>query len=266
MKSFGKIVVCLAGWLALNASSRADDLALNNAPLPDNPYAPIIARNIFNLNPPTVAPAEDPNPPLKITPNGIMSVFGKLQVLFKVAGVTRPGQPAKDEYYTLSEGERQDDIEIMQIDDKKSLITFKNHGIVQTLPLASAPSNGIVPSSSISSIPLPPGIPSGLTSPVNNNYNGGGTFGRFGQRGRPGRGGQNNQENTGATTGNNNLNDNVNLRSVPTRIYQPEQTQIPQDQIPAIIEQQRAALLDMPPEQRPYSPNILPPTPLTGQY
>ena len=135
MKRLGKIVVCLAGGLVLNAGARADDVVL-----PNNPYAPIVVRNVFGLNPPQPV---DPNatqadPPPKITPNGIMSIFGQLQVLFKVAGTAKPGQPAKDESYILSEGQRQDEIEVIQIDEKASLVTFNNHGTVQEIPLAKA--------------------------------------------------------------------------------------------------------------------------------
>ena len=95
MKRLGKIVVCLASGLVLNAGARADD-----GVLPNNPYAPIVVRNVFDLNPPPPADAGQPaDPPPKITPNGIMSILGQLQVLYKVAGTAKPGQPAKDEFY-----------------------------------------------------------------------------------------------------------------------------------------------------------------------
>jgi hypothetical protein len=131
MKYSGKIVVCLVGALALTAGLRADDVVL-----PGNPYAPLVARNIFGLNPPIpVNPNEDATPPPKITPNGIMSIFGQLQVLFKVAVPARQGQPAKDQSYILSAGQRQDDIEVTQINEKAGIVTFNNHGTIQELPL-----------------------------------------------------------------------------------------------------------------------------------
>jgi hypothetical protein len=134
MKRLGKIVVCLAGGLLLSAGARAE-----NGVLPNNPYAPIVVRNIFALNPlPPVDAAPPGDPPPKITPNGIMSIFGQLQVLFKVAGTAKPGQPAKDEAYILSEGQRQDEIEVTHIDEQASLVTFNNHGTVQELPLIKA--------------------------------------------------------------------------------------------------------------------------------
>jgi hypothetical protein len=117
----------------LSAGARADNVAVASA---DNPYAAIVTSNIFGLKPVTdEAPPGDPPP--KITPNGIMSISGHLQVLFKVAGTGKPGQ--SDQSYILSEGQRQDDIEVTRIDDKASLVTFNNHGVVQEIPLANAP-------------------------------------------------------------------------------------------------------------------------------
>ena len=134
MKRLGKIVVCLAGGLLLSAGTRADD-----GVLPNNPYAPIVVRNIFALNPPLPVDAAPPgDPPPKITLNGIMSILGKLQALYKVAVPAKPGQPAKDDFYILSEGQRQDEIEVTHIDEQASLVTFNNHGTVQELPLVKA--------------------------------------------------------------------------------------------------------------------------------
>ena len=39
----------------------------------------------------------------------------------------------------MAEGERQDDIEVMKIDQAGEKITFRNHGVVQELALAEAP-------------------------------------------------------------------------------------------------------------------------------
>jgi len=105
----------------------------------DSPYASIVARNMFGLVP---IPPPDPNagkppadPPPKITPTGIMTIFGRDQALFRVATKTKPGQPAKDDAYVLSEGERQDGIEVVKINHGDAIITFDNHGTVQELPL-----------------------------------------------------------------------------------------------------------------------------------
>ena len=137
MKSAGQIV--LVAVLLAGASVHAGEVAAS-----DKPYAAMVARNIFNLVPipANTAPEAPPaDPPPKITLNGIMSIFGKWEALFKVAAdKPKPGQPpAKEEAYVLSEGERQDEIEVTKIDEPASLVTFNNHGVVQELPLANAP-------------------------------------------------------------------------------------------------------------------------------
>ena len=53
MKRLGKIAVCLVGGLVLTAGARAADAVST-----DNPYGPIVVRNVFGLNPaPTSNPA-----------------------------------------------------------------------------------------------------------------------------------------------------------------------------------------------------------------
>jgi hypothetical protein len=134
MKRLGPIAVCLAGGLVLNISVRASDVVVSG-----NPYTPIVVRNVFGLNPPVATTTAWPGDPLiKIMPNGIMSVLGHWQVLFK-AGNTRPGQPAREDSYVLSEGQRQDDIEVVHIDAVAGRVTFNNHGILQDIPLPNAP-------------------------------------------------------------------------------------------------------------------------------
>ena len=190
MKCFGKIAVCLAGGLMLNISARADGAISPN----NNPYTPIVVRNVFGLNPPpTNNPINPDDVPLKITPNGIMSIFGQLQVLFKVA--PKPGQPpgTKEESYVLSEGQAQDDIEVTHINEKDGIVTFNNHGTVQDIPLASAPALNIP-------MPAPTGGSGGQTIPGP-----GMVPSRFGGRagGGPGGPGGFGVRSGGATIGNN---------------------------------------------------------------
>jgi hypothetical protein len=202
MNRCGKIAIGLAGGLAVNMVARADDVVL-----PGDPYATVVARNIFGLNPPPPPDANPPdaNPPVKITPNGIMTILGEVQVLFKVAGTPKPGgPPAADESYILSEGQRQDDIEVVKIDEKNSIVTFNNHGETQQLPLvvtqpSSTPSPGLAGG---------PGAAGGRFSPgfVNS---GGGPGAR--PRGNGGGG------NGGSSANSGNANDGSNLSNVPTR-------------------------------------------------
>ena len=147
MNRFGSVALWLVSGLALNAGLSATNSGAASKPLPENPYAPIVTRNVFSLNPPP-AP-EDPKAKEekelpKITPSGIMNEFGHLKVLYKVGtiGGAKPGQPPpKDLFYILSQGERQDDIEVIKIDEANSLVTFNNHGFTQELPLVSTPAS-----------------------------------------------------------------------------------------------------------------------------
>ena len=108
MKRAGTISLGLAAGLALIASVCADFSA--SAGDSDNPYAPLVVRNVFGLNPaPTNGPVTPDVPPPKITANGIMSIFGRLQALYKVVDTT-PGQPLKEKSYILTVGQREDDI------------------------------------------------------------------------------------------------------------------------------------------------------------
>jgi hypothetical protein len=196
MKRFGKLAVCLAGGLALNAALLAADTGS-----PDNPYVPIVTRNVFALNPPTPVDITQPEPPAKITPNGIMSIFGRVQVLFKVTGAPKPGKPAGDTSYILSEGQRQDDIEVTHIDEKSGIVTFNNHGMVQELPLTKTPAlTSPMPVSASTDVNPTPDV-AGM-APGGNNAN---PFGN-----RLGRGGRNGAPNNGAGS----------------RIYQPDQSQM----------------------------------------
>ena len=143
MMRAGSILIGLTAGLALSVPVRADSPAPGAG---DNPYAPLVARNVFGLNPiPPPGPPTPTDPPPKITPNGIMNLLGSLQVLFKVEAA--PGQPAKEvKTYMLATGQREDDIEVVKIDEKAAIITFNNHGTTQDLPLvAGAASSGAAP-------------------------------------------------------------------------------------------------------------------------
>ena len=274
MKRLAKIVVCVASGLVLNAGARADD-----GVLPNNPYAPVVVRNMFGLNP---LPTNDVNasqvdPPPKITPNGIMSIFGQLQVLYKVALPAKPPeQAARDVPYILSEGQRQDDIEVVQIDEKNGLVTFNNHGTVQELPLvkASAPAGS----------PSTPGpgravaIQSGLTAPSANN-NSGNNSGRgpihFGSRTSGGAGAA---RNGGTGAGGNNFNSGLGggapMSTVPMGGGYPGQSsQQPQNTLTAeeqavLIEANRMVTQDLVDQGRmpPLPPTLLTPGDATGHH
>jgi len=176
IRCHGVLVLCLLVLGALCIVSARADVA-------PNPYTPIVTRNVFGLVPiPTNAPVDTTPeaPPPKITPNGIMTLFGKLQVLFKVAGVAHPGQPPKDESYVLSEGDRQDDIEVQAIDEKAAMITFNNHGVVQKLALVEGTASAGSAAPAASNFPRP-GLPAPGMAPGAGGNTPVGFGGRFGR-------------------------------------------------------------------------------------
>ena len=253
MKRLGKIAVCLAGVLALIAGMRAAIPASVDTPFSNDPYAVIVSRNLFGLVAPP--PPPDTNAQIavslpKITPQGIMGVFGYYQVLFKVAPA-KPDPKTKDEYYILSAGQMKDEIGVVKIDDAKGLVTFDNHGTTQELLLVSAPSSGGAAPSAVNL----PAVP-GLRNPGLGDPDGGNSYGEGGRLGVHISSGPTSGE--AATAGNGGLNFGSSTQG---RIYQPPPPSMSKDESTIMIEAQRAALMNTP--HPVYSPNLLPPTPLT---
>lgn len=276
MKRLGRIAICLAVGLALNAglraaspvpakhppSARVPDSA--NNPSPDNPYAAIAARNIFGLVAPP--PPPDPNAHIedslpKITPEGIMGVFGNYQVLFKV-GPAKPGAGAKDEFYTLSEGQRQDDIEVVKIDNEKSLVTFDNHGITQELPLTDAPTSGTSAPSSPGG--MNPGMAPGSPGVAANSINDAGGITRFGVGPAENNGGMpNGKPGSNGGGGPNSVNNGMNFGNAvaPTQIYQPEPSTMSREDIEILLAAQHLKAIQ---ENSPTAP-LFPPSAIDSQ-
>jgi hypothetical protein len=217
----------------------------------DTPYQAIVARNVFGLVPIPVAPPPQSTKPNdaslpKITPNGIMTIFGKLQVLFKVS---EPGKAASQEdSYIMSEGDRQDDIVVQKIDEKSATITFNNHGTIQELALVAGKASSGAPGPAAS--PSPVGIPlprPGMPAPAGA---GGQTVTTIGSRfGRGGPGGNN--PNAGGGPAGAGLGQNGNSTT-------PKMT--PEEQV-LMIEANRLKAIE---DNNPVA-NLLPTTPLTSQ-
>ena len=167
---FSAFFYLVTGSLLLNVTTDAQETATAQ-----KPYTALVSRNIFGLVPvpPPAAPEPPPiDPPPKITPNGIINLFGKYQVLFKTPGKSKNGLPPKEESYMMGEGERQDDIEVKKIDEKVGLVTFDNHGVIQSLTLIVAQNVGPVAGPGGQVPTVAPGVPPSLGGL------GGGRFGR----------------------------------------------------------------------------------------
>jgi len=165
MKHSGKLVLWLAGGLFLHVQARAV-----TAESGSNPYANIVERNVFGLRPPPVVePPKAPEAPVpNITLQGIISAFGRKQVLFKTMMSARPGEAAKETSLVMSEGERIDEVEVLEINEAAGTIKFRNHGKEQLKDLAK---DGVKqPAGAAPGVPglpgvLPPGTPAAAALP-----------------------------------------------------------------------------------------------------
>jgi hypothetical protein len=224
MKRFRQMAVCLTGALVLSTSLCAET---------GNPYEPIVTRNIFGLNPPQANTSlVKPEPPSKITVDGIMTIFGGTpQALFKVAFPPRPPKPATEKSYVLSEGQGQDGIEVTHIDVKNGMVTFNNNGITQEIQLTNAPSL-----TTPTPVVMHAGITPAMRTPLP--FNRGAVSGRFGDHPAPPPGTENNG---GNYANNGNAGSNVGSPTFGSMSSAPGGTQ---DQQPLSPEEQ-ALLISM---------------------
>jgi hypothetical protein len=135
MKYGGQLLFVLLGGLSVCAAASA---VTSNASNPSaSPYDGIIDRNVFGLKPPP--PPPDPEatktPPAKITLTGITTILGNKRALMKTPPPQgKPGEPPKTEQsYILTIGQREGDIEVIDIDEKAGSVKVNNAGTVLTL-------------------------------------------------------------------------------------------------------------------------------------
>ena len=146
------------------------------------PYEAIVGRNVFGLKPPTPVTnvVETPTVPApKIRLQGLTTILGRRQVLFKAMLPAKPGEPAREQASVLSEGQREGEIEVLEINEITGTVKFNNYGYPQTLNMkddaekpaggavaAGLPQPGVVPPPPIPGMPAatptfapPPGVP-----------------------------------------------------------------------------------------------------------
>jgi len=163
MKRGGKMLACMVGSLAICTVARAVP-----AESSDNPYQSIIDRNVFSLKPPPPPPdPSEANKPqaLKITLTGITTIFGDKRVLMKTAAPPgKPGEaPKTEQSYILTVGQREGEIEVIDIDEKAGSVKVNNAGSVQTLTFekdgAKLPSTPAPAAPGVPGAPQIPGLP-----------------------------------------------------------------------------------------------------------
>ena len=147
------MLVCLAGSLALCSTASA------RAAAADNPYQMVVDRNVFGLKPPP--PPPDPEatktPPPKITLQGFTTFGGIKRVLLKAQMPAKPGEPPKGEQsFILAEGQRDGDIEVLEIDTRAGTVKVNDFGTITSLDFTN---NGIKTAAGPGAVPLPGVVP-----------------------------------------------------------------------------------------------------------
>ncbi len=139
MKPGLKQLCLFAGSLALAAgacSVAAATTGDRQTTVLDNPFNPIVERNVFDLHdpPPPPEPKSTNAPPPNIHLTGISTILGKKQAYFMLQSAPEQGKPAaQDKYMTLSEGQRQDMLEVLEINPKSKLVKISNSGNISTI-------------------------------------------------------------------------------------------------------------------------------------
>jgi hypothetical protein len=125
------------------------------------PYQGIVERNVFGLKPPPppTALVPDTPPPPRIILQGVTTFMGVKRALMKVLMPPKPPDPAKEVPLTLAEGQREGEVEVLEINDKPGNIFVKvsDYGTITNLNFEN---NGIKTASTPGpgGQPAPPGF------------------------------------------------------------------------------------------------------------
>jgi hypothetical protein len=149
------------GWLACGLVLCAEA----NAVTPDasaNPYQGIVDRNIFGLRPPPPPPSNEPiKPPAPaVSLTGITTILGKKLAFMNVQVPAKPGEQAKagPQSFMLGVGEREGEIEVIEIDEKAGTVKLNDYGVITNVPFAKLPNTPSAPVNT-AGIPGPHPIP-----------------------------------------------------------------------------------------------------------
>src|SRR2546421_12634036 len=97
-------------------------------------YQSIPARNLFALKPtppPLEPPPTGPTRP-RIVLKGITTVCNRMALL-KALFPAKPGEPAREQSYMLAPGQRDGDIEVLEVDEKAGSVKVKSFGTMMTI-------------------------------------------------------------------------------------------------------------------------------------
>lgn len=134
----------------------------------ENPYGGIVERNAFALKPPTLPAVVAPPvaPPSNVELRGITTLLGRPQVLlnFKLPG--KPPEPPKDRSLVMDVGQREGEVEVLEINPASGTVRIRNQGNESALNLKdNVPKPQFTASAAVPGMPLSPGVAPALPSP-----------------------------------------------------------------------------------------------------
>ena len=159
MKHGGNTLLCIIGvwafWQVANGAAR--DVGGSS-------YQGIAGRNVFGLKPPPPPPIPEANtPPLpRIFLQGIATIGGVKRALLKAQIAPKPGEkPAGDQSFILAEGQRDGDIEVLEISvvGQSSFVKVNDFGTLTTLTFEKDGIKGALGGSASSGMPAPITVP-----------------------------------------------------------------------------------------------------------
>ena len=115
-------LICMLGILALNTSAKAITPIASGPP-----YQGIVERNIFGLQPASAQPAVIvPKPPLpKLILTGIAGGFISDRAVVKMIFPPKSGEPGRERCCVLSIGEREADLEMLEIRRESRMVRVR---------------------------------------------------------------------------------------------------------------------------------------------
>jgi hypothetical protein len=124
-------------WLGIATLGLFSSTTFAVPPDSANGYQKIPERNMFGLKepPPAVQPTNvEPQTALpKIFLTGITTLGGFKRALFSIQSPAKTGQPAKEEYLMLTEGQRENGIEVLSVDEIAKEVKVNNSGTIMSL-------------------------------------------------------------------------------------------------------------------------------------
>jgi hypothetical protein len=139
-------------------------LCANAAWAQTSSFEAILTRNVFGLVPIPPA-AKAPEPPLpKITLTGITTVTGVARALLKMPPVPGAGGPAGERFLNLRMGERDGDLEVLEINEKPGTVVVAYSGRMLTLGFEPEKLSSLVSALQESAPPPLPGASVAMTA------------------------------------------------------------------------------------------------------